>query len=546
MFHIARQKNTTLLLVLLSLLLVASSSWLFGPVWTLILCAASGLSYCATSYICYRPEAREWRETLSDWYEKLFAWSLSYSHRPPPPLQGTHRNGTSKPDHTPLKNPPYESQTRAELSSGAVLNDARPPQPQAMDQQTEAEEGEKIQPMKRCHKEALKIIQLIMKDFIVTWYANVTNDTEFPEDIQKILEHIALEVNGRLQQVDYQEVVVELLELILPYLEVLNEAGIRSYSGMELFDVTTETCVKQFEGNPKVAHYAMKSADHEKRHYRQALDALIQCAFPPEYAKCDVACMLVRELLITNIIEPLFNLLCDPVFLYEAIPLILAKATSEKICRQLDDIKQENEKLDRVLNRGRLIVNIMESQGRNKRRFCTSSGRFGHSAYYGSIPSPDLVSSRRGRGRSRPQSIAVFPHMQRTSSGIYESNSWLTQSSRTFPRHNTIDEGSAEATYPPPTMSPKKFSSTNNVLQRTLTNGDRSSYQQPNSVIEEADFPEEGLEEESDSHERTIDGDYAVVQLSPIFIERHVRVEDPGAGKTYVAYIFKVSGTCCC
>lgn len=535
MFQVTRQKNTTLYLVLLLILLAVSSWWLFGLAWTLILSVVSGLSYCATAYVCYRPEAREWREYLSEWYENLFAWGLGHSHSSKNPLQGTHESTI---DHTPEKNnhthPSYESQTKAELSLGVLLGDERPPQPQAAEQETVT-----TQPMKGCHRESQKIIQLIMKDFIFAWYSNVTNDTEFPEDIQKILEHVTLEVNVRLQQVDYCEAVVEVLELILPYLEVLNEAGIRSYSGVELFDVTAEMCVKQFEANPKVVHYAMKSAHHEKRHYRQALDALIQCAFPPEYAKCDVACMLVRELLITNI-EPLFNLLCDPAFLYEAIPLILAKATPEKISRQLDDIKLENEDLNHTLNRGRMM-NIVGSQGRSKRRFYTSSGRFGHGAYCSGIPSPDLVASRRGRGNNRPQSIAVFPYMQRTSSGIYESNSRLTQSSRTHSRH-TIEEGTAEATYPPPTMSPKKLSSLSRRESRGLTSGNRFSYQQHHSVIDEADFPEEESEEDLDSTEQTIDGEYAVVELSPIYIERHVRVEDPGAGKTYVAYIFKVSG----
>lgn len=535
LFHVTRQKNTTLFLAVQVLLLVASSWWLFGSVWTWVLCVASGFSYCATSYVCYRPEAEAWRAALSEWYEKLFVWSFSYHHSSHP-LHGTHTSGSSlEQDHAPSKSNQapllLESRTVGDLSSGVPLNAVRPPQPQAVEKGKDDGGG----PVKICHKEAQKIIQLVMKDFILTWYKNVTSDTEFSEDVQKILEHIALEVNVRLQKVDYQEAIVELLELILPYLEVLNEAGIRRYSGVELFDVTTEMCVKQFEANPRVAHYAMKSSRHEKRHYRQVVDALIQCAFPPEYAKCDVACMLVREVLVMNVIEPLFGLLCDPAFLYEAIPLILAKATLEKISRQLDDIKQENEELERILNRGHLIVNSVGSLGRNRRRFCTTSGSFGPSSF---SPSPDLPPRR--NGRARPQSIAVFPYMQRTSSGVYESSQWLTQSSRTRPLHSTIEEGTAEATYPPPTVSPKRFasSSSNNTVAtkhsvKVSRAGGRLSCEH-NSMV---DVTEEGLEEHCD-YGNAIDGEYAVVELSPIFIERHVRVE--GVGKTYVAYIFKV------
>ena len=188
------------------------------------------------------------------------------------------------------------------------LGDARPPQPQAAEQDSErrggAAEDEGVQPMKGCHKEAQKLIQLIMKDFVQSWYTNVTSDSEFPDDAQKILEHIALEINVRLQQVDMEEAIVDVLELILPYLEVLNQVGIRNYSGMELFDVSSETCVKQFEADPRVAHYALKTTAHEQRHYRQLLDVLLQCAVPGEYSRCDVACTLIREVLITNIFNP--------------------------------------------------------------------------------------------------------------------------------------------------------------------------------------------------------------------------------------------------
>lgn len=544
-FQVTRQRNTTVLFASLIILLFSSSQWLFGLVWTLILCAISGLSFCCCAYISYRLEAREWREKLSEWYDRLFVWGFTYSTNRHP--QGNHKNDHTHftNSHTPIPSESPQTSTKGELSSGVTLNDQRPPQPQALGQETSDTEGEGLQPMHECHREAQKIIQHIMKDFIQTWYTNVTSDTEFPEDVQKILEHVALEINVRLQQIDYQESVVELLELILPYLEVLNEAGIRNLSGVKLFDVTTETCVKQFEANSKVAHYAMKSPFHEKRHYRQTMDALIQCAFPPEYAKCDVACMLVRELLITNLFEPLFQLLCDPAFLYEAIPLILTKATDEKISRQLDDIEQENQELERILSRGRLIV-MMGSQGQNKRRFYTTSGRFGQ----GTTPSPMLRKKGRG-GASRPNSIAVFPHMKMTSCGVYESSSLLTQSSRTHRRHNTIAEGSNEATYPPPTTSPKKYrSSTIRERQPSLAQNRDFQYLHGSAfgsdvftTVEISEEEEEEEEEEDncpDSFDNMVDADFAVVELSPIFIERHVRVEDPGAG-TYIAYIFKVS-----
>lgn len=511
-FHVTQQKKTTTFCVLLLLVLMILCWWLFGFVWMWILCVLSQLSYCVTSFVCYRPEAGEWRQAIAEWYEKLFVWSLNYPHRPPKPKTAAKQTK----DHAPL---------HVNEPSLGVLNGLKLLQPQASGQ---VNKDEGVQPMKQCHKEAQKIIQLIMRDFITNWYADLTTDTEFPEDIQKILEHIALEINVRLQDINIEEAVVEALELILPYLEVLKEAGIRRYSGIELFDVNTEVCVKQFETNPKVAHRAMKSPAQERRHCRQALDSLIQPAFPPEYARCNVASMFVRELLLANIIEPLLDLLCDPAFLYEAIPLILLKASPEKIYRQLDDIELENEKLDRTLNKGRLIINIMGSRGHTRRRFQTSSGQFGHST---GLSSPSFLSHRRGRRRdkSRTQSIAVFPYMQKTSSGVYESTSWLSQSSQNFSRPSTIEEATAEATYPPAQkLSPRRTS--------------RDTLAHQNHMVDGANFAEDIFEEEESgtTSENAMEVEYAVVELSPIYIERHVRVFD-GSNNPYIAYIFKVS-----
>lgn len=564
-FQVTTQRNTTAFCVFLLLSLFASCWWLFGLAWGLILSAVSGLSYCSTSYLCYRPEASEWRQAVADWYERLFVWGLNYSHASSRLYQGSHNSDTPTSTSAQQSKQPNPfshrktTKTRGEQSPGVTTQaNMRPPQPQATGRDRggvakTGEEGEEVgggeegvQPAKRCHKEAQKIIQLFMRDFVNSWYPGVTGDTEFPEDMQKVLEHVALEVNVRLQQVELEQAVVQLLQLILPYLEVLNKTGIRCYSGVELFDVTTETCVKEFEASPAVAHHALKSPAHEHRHCRQALDALIQCALPTEYARCDLACTFIRELLLANIVDPLFDLLCDPAFLYEAIPLILSKATVEKVSRQLADIDLENEELERTLSRGRLVVSILggAAQGRMKRRFHTSSGRFGQSAYYGIPPSPSV--GKRDK-MPRPHSIATFPNMQKTSSGVYESS---LSSSMTLPRRDSSLEAAAEATYPPSPTSPsspshsalsQRFGAP--VYNARVHRGREPPFSYPSMLLENGGaFPEEEEEEfgeEADACEQVMDGGFAVVELSPIFIERHVRVET-GGSNPHTAYIFKV------
>ena len=167
----------------------------------------------------------------------------------------------------------------------------------------------------RCHREAQKMIRLVMRDFVLEWYKSVTTEDEFPQDCERILEHVALEINVRIQQMDLDEAVRELLATILPYLEALNHAGRVEYNGVEIFDVRNDRCLRSFEKDQTVAHRALRSTESEEKYLRQLLDAVIQCALPGEYRNCDLTCLFLREILLRNILDPLLSLICDPDFL---------------------------------------------------------------------------------------------------------------------------------------------------------------------------------------------------------------------------------------
>ena len=245
---------------------------LYGLPLAVLLGLLATCAYCGVSYICFTLEGREWRRSLEASYDRLFT--------------SVYGAGSSA-------SPRGRGQVGEERSASR----------------------ERVQASLQCHKEAQKIILLIMRDFVLKWYEGVTTDLEFPEDCQKILEHVALEVNVRLQHLDLDEVVHELLAVILPYLEVVNDAGKIEYNGVEIFDVKHERCLRRFEENVAVAHRALRSPDAETRYYRQLLDAVIQTAAPDEYRNSDLACMFLREVLLHNILEPLLSLLCDPDFL---------------------------------------------------------------------------------------------------------------------------------------------------------------------------------------------------------------------------------------
>lgn len=244
---------------------------LYGLPLAVLLGLLASCAYCGVSYISFTLEGRQWRRALERGYDKLF----------------TNVRGAGS----------FHRRRRRD---------------------NKEEEGSGIrrgQASLQCHKEAQKMTQLIMRDFVLEWYENASTELEFPDDCQKILEHVALEVNIRMQRIDLDEVIYELLAAILPYLEAVNRAGKVVFNGVEIFDVKHERCLRRFEETPSVSHRALRSLDAETRYYRQLLDAVIQSAIPDEYRNCDLACMFLRELLLHNILEPLLSLLCDPDFL---------------------------------------------------------------------------------------------------------------------------------------------------------------------------------------------------------------------------------------
>ena len=251
------------------------STLLYGLPLAVSLSLLASCAYCSVTYLSFTLDGRDGRISLERGYDKLF----------------TAVYGAS-----------------SACSQRALRKEEKREGDEEM-------ESARAQPSLSCHKEAQKMIRLIMRDFVIEWYKNVTTEDEFPEDCHKILEHIALEINVRVQQIDLDEVVRELLSAVLPYLEALNQAGRVEYNGVEIFDVGHERCLRHFEETPSVAHRALRSPESETRYHRQLLDSVLQCALPEEYRSCDVTCLLLREILLRNVLEPVLSLVCDPDFL---------------------------------------------------------------------------------------------------------------------------------------------------------------------------------------------------------------------------------------
>ena len=258
-----------------------------------LLITSSFLSYCFISYVCFQPEAETWRGKINKcWLSLMTSWK---------------RNPTSL--------------IPARVTSPLV------------------------------HKEAQKLIQLILRDFVISWFHQISENDELPKETVRLLEHIALELQTRIQAVDIDALILSLLPLLDPYITALNEVGFVNNRGKQSFDVNHEYCLLLFEKKSHLVHPALKTESSQLEHIQKLVDIFITSAVPSHYKHCDIGVQFIREILVYRVFHPFVRIICEPDFLLKCIPLILAKASDEKIQGIHKHIRLENEILDEQLQK---------------------------------------------------------------------------------------------------------------------------------------------------------------------------------------------------
>lgn len=292
-------------LILVSGSVVALASCLFQAAAIFLILLTALITYSLFIILFYRKEGRKWREKLTEWLSRLIlARQLSL--------------GVGVSNERKTSCPRFLFTSRGKV---ALLP----------------------------HREAQKLIQLILRDFVMSWFKKMSADNEMPLNAARLLEHIAIELNLRFQKVDIDKLILALVPFIDPYLMAVNDAGRVNGRSQTQFDVNHPYCLMLFEKKTSVCHPALRKDGGEIEHARRLVDLFIQCAVPNEFSSCDPARMFVREVLVTKLVLPLISRLCDPDFLLRSIPLILKKASPETVNNAFNQILKENAEVEKDL-----------------------------------------------------------------------------------------------------------------------------------------------------------------------------------------------------
>ena len=210
-----------------------------------------------------------------------------------------------------------------------------------------------ISKRKLSHFEVEKLIQLIMRDFVIEWHSQFSQDDHFPSECRHLLETFAGSVEDRMNQVQTRQLLCDVIAVMVRHLSALNDIGAlaeddgrRQGKQTQAILISHKSAVEHFLTLPNSpTHPVLASKETEVRYIRACLDCACEVAFPDSFKKCSLAHYFMRELLANRLVNPVLDLLSDPDFLMMAIVAIFRKSPLSRLQAIRMEMERENEEV---------------------------------------------------------------------------------------------------------------------------------------------------------------------------------------------------------
>lgn len=175
----------------------------------------------------------------------------------------------------------------------------------------------KLTSSKQVNVELSKVISLLLRDFVSSWFQGLSPDQELYHEIISALSSIIQEAERRLSRVDWvgwvtQDVPTVLTNHIRDFRSCCKKMG-TAYAGGKSFD-------ELFYGLQP--HAALESEESEKEYLRRVSEILLEALLPDHELQSDAIKMLIREVLCNNVLLNLIEVLSEPDWLNETILLV--------------------------------------------------------------------------------------------------------------------------------------------------------------------------------------------------------------------------------
>lgn len=165
------------------------------------------------------------------------------------------------------------------------------------------------------------VLEFILRDFINSWYSNISKNPVFSDQVDSAIRHALLHVKARLADLDFAELLTtRLVPLLTAHFRNFYDAE-RSVRGRKLTKSVTETeeldlaiASKYKDGklHPAASLGFSDTKTAQQDYLRQVMNKVLRIVLPPKLLASRAVATIIREITACAVMFPIMQMLSDP------------------------------------------------------------------------------------------------------------------------------------------------------------------------------------------------------------------------------------------
>ncbi|XP_048199582.1 sorting nexin-19 isoform X2 [Perognathus longimembris pacificus] len=171
-------------------------------------------------------------------------------------------------------------------------------------------------------------IQMIIRDFVLSWYHSVSQEPDFKEEMEAAMKGLVQDLRRRLSIVDRHALMQRVLTLCGCHLQSYIQAKEAASTAGKQSDPLQPSQLWGAYCRATVPHPAVHSPSAEVTYTRHIVNVLLRALVPKPHLETRTGRHVVVELITCNVVLPLISKLSDPDWIHLVLVSIFSKGRS--------------------------------------------------------------------------------------------------------------------------------------------------------------------------------------------------------------------------
>lgn len=165
------------------------------------------------------------------------------------------------------------------------------------------------------------LIGLILRDFVKTWYGNISKSPTFVNEVDRAVRAALGEIRDRILAVDLVETVVSrMIPIVTEHMRAAYEAErvvrgrklSRNVTDSEELDIAIATKYRDGRLHPAASLAYSNTKPIQQQHLRSLVARLLPKVMPPNMTTSPAVNVLIKEIVACAVLTPVMQMLADP------------------------------------------------------------------------------------------------------------------------------------------------------------------------------------------------------------------------------------------